>query len=1048
MMRWIVGSSLKHRFIVVAAAVLLTLFGVLQMRESPMDVFPEFAPPRVEIQTICIGLSPEEVEQLVTVPLEQALNGLPELKTMRSKSVPSLSSVLLYFNRGIDEIQIRQLVQERLSGVLSTLPTWASPPYIMPPLSSTARVMKIGITSNKHSMIDLSMIAYWKIRARLLRVPGVANVAIWGERIRMPQVQVDPERMKANGVSLEDAMETTADALDAGILKFSNGAVIGTGGWIETPNQRLGVRHIQPIQRPEDLVNIPIEDKKKADGTPLVLGDVAKMQEGTWPLMGDAVINDGPGLMLIVGKFPWGNTLEVTRGVEAALEELKVGLPDIEIDSTIFRPAGFIEMAIDNLTTSLVIGAILVILVTIIFLYEWRIALITCTAIPISLIVALLAFSYMGITINTMVLAGLVIALGDVVDDAIIDIENIVRRLRQLRSEGYTGSIAPVILNASMEVRSAIVYATLIDVAALIPIFFLEGLSGTFFQPLALAYTLAILGSMLVALTLTPALALLLLSKVSAESRVSPILTSMQNGYEKMLAVIVRGPKPAYALVAIMMVAGVAVTPFLGQSLLPSFKERDFLMHWLTWPDASIGEETRITQRSSVELRAIPGVRNFGAHIGQAMLADEVYGVYFGENWISVDPKVDYDKTRTQIEKVVDGYPGMYRDVQTYLQERMKEVLTGEGHAIITRIYGPNLAGLRQQADEVKKLLDGIPGIKGLHVSLQKEIPQIQVKVDIAKAVQYGIKPGDVRRTAATLVNGEEVGDLFHGGKAYDVNVWSIPKHRSSPLDVANLPIDTPDGGQVRLGDIAEVRIAPAPNQVAREDNSRYINVSADVAEGHALSSVVDEIEDRLERFEFPLGYYAKVLGSYAERQAADARLISYTIAAAVAVFLLLLVSFGSTRLAILSFITLPSALVGGLLAAFFTGGIISLGSLVGFFTVFGIAARNGIMMINHFQHLERYEGVAFGPELVLRGSRERLAPILMTALTTALAVMPLVVSGSIPGNEIEHPLAIIVLSGLVTSTLLNLFVVPSLYLRFGRGKEASSLPAAQPEAA
>ncbi|MBU0499392.1 MAG: efflux RND transporter permease subunit [Gammaproteobacteria bacterium] len=1043
MMRWIVGSSLKHRFIVVAAAALLTLFGVLQMRDSPMDVFPEFAPPRVEIQTICVGLSPEEVEELVTVPLEQALNGLPELKTLRSKSVPGLSSILLYFNRGIDEIKIRQLVQERLSSVLATLPTWAAPPYIMPPLSSTARMMKIGITSDKHSMIDLSMIAYWKIRARLLRVPGVANVAIWGERIRMPQVQVDPARMLTQGVSLNEVMETTADALDAGILKFSNGAIIGTGGWIETPNQRLGVRHIQPIQRAEDLANIPIDDKKKADGTPLVLGDVANLQEGTWPLMGDAVINDGPGLMLIVGKFPWGNTLEVTRGVEAALDELKAGLPDIEIDSTIFRPAGFIEMAIDNLTNAMVIGGILVILVLVAFLYEWRVALITCTAIPLSLIVALLAFSYMGVTINTMILAGLVIALGAVVDDAIIDIENIVRRLRQRRAAGDTTSAAKIMLGASMEVRSAIVYATLIEVAALIPVFFLEGLSGTFFFPLALAYTLAILGSMLVALTLTPALAYILLRNAPLEKRVSPLLTRLQDAYEGLLARIIKTPKPAYAIVGILMAAGVAVLPFLGQTLLPSFKERDFLMHWLTWPDASIGEETRITQLSSVELRAIPGVRNFGAHIGQAMLADEVYGVYFGENWVSVDPKVDYDQTRAAIEKVVEGYPGLYRDVQTYLQERMKEVLTGEGHAIVTRIYGPNLAGLRQQADEVKKLLDGVPGIKGLHVSLQKEIPQIRVKVDIEAAQRHGIKPGDVRRAAATLVNGEEVGDLFHGGRAYDVNVWSIPKLRSSPNDVANLPIDIPDGGQVRLGDIADVRIAPAQNTVMREDNSRYINVSADVAEGHALSTVADEIEDRMERFELPLGYYAKVLGSYAERQAADARLKSYSVAAAVAVFLLLLISFGSTRLATLSFLTLPSALVGGLLAAYFTGGIISLGSLVGFFTVFGIAARNGIMMINHYQHLEREEGETFGPGLVLRGARERLAPILMTALTTALALVPLVISGSIPGNEIEHPLAIIVLSGLVTSTLLNLFVVPSLYLRFGRGME----PVLQPQA-
>jgi CzcA family heavy metal efflux pump len=1033
-MRSIVKSSLRFRYIVLALAVAMIGYGIAQIPNMPVDAFPEFAPPRVEIQTPSLGMTADEVEALVTVPLEQAFNGVDNLDVMRSKSIPDLSSIELLFKPGTDVVAARQLVQERLTTVLTTLPTWAAPPVIIPPVSSTGRVMKIGVSSKELSVMDLSMIAYWTIRARLLGVPGVANVAIWGERVKMPQVQVDPQRMLAHRVSLDQVMEVTADALDVGILYFSSGAVIGTGGYVQTPNQRLDIRHVLAISSPEDLGQVPIADRRRPDGTALRLSDVSDVVWDTWPLFGDAVVNDGPGLMLVVEKFPWANTLDVTHGVEQALQELRPGLPGVEMDPNIFRPADFIQVAVDNLTRALIIGCILVMGVIAAFLFQWRTALISMVAIPLSLMAGALVLYLSGAVINTMILAGFVIAIGVVVDDAIIDVENIMRRLRLARQEGSTQSTASVILEASLEVRQAIVHATLIDAVVVLPVFFIGGLSGAFFQPMALAYGLAVLASMLVALTVTPAMCLLLLAKAPIVHQRQPLVVWLQGVYAKVLTRIVQRPQPVFVGTAVIMVIGVAVLPLLGESLFPHFKERDFLIHWITKPGSSVVEERRIVTRLSKELRAIPGVRNFGSHIGQALLADELNGVNFGENWISIDPDADYEETIAAIEEVVYGYPGLFHNVETYLNERIDEVLSGASQTFVVRIYGPDLRIIHEKAEEVEDSLRGIPGLIDLNVQLQSQVPQIQIEVNLAAAQRYGLKPGDVRRASATLLAGEEVGDIFRDGKAYDVNVWSTPATRQSVSSVRNLLIDTPNGGHVRMGDVADVRIAPAQSVIYRENDSRRIDVGAEVTAGD-LGTVMDAVDDQLEKVQFPLGYHAVILGEFAEREAASTRLSIFAMAAALGVFLILLASFENTRLAILGFLTLPSALVGGLLAVFFTGDVVSLGSLVGFLTVFGIAARNMIMLISHYQHLERQEGEGFGPMLALRGARERLSPILMTALATGLALVPLVATGDIPGHEIEYPMAIVILGGLITSTLLNLFVVPSLYLRFGKSK-------------
>ncbi|MEH2541483.1 MULTISPECIES: efflux RND transporter permease subunit [unclassified Bradyrhizobium] len=1036
MMRLIIGSSLRFRYLVLALGVVLTWFGLARLRDVPVDVFPEFAPPRVEIQTICLGLSSAEVEQLVTVPLENALNGVPNIEVMRSKSVAQLSSILLIFKSGVDEIRARQLVSERMVLASKTLPTWASPPFMMPPLSSTSRIMKIGITSQDKSVMDLSMLAYWTIRQRLLGVPGVANIAIWGEQLKMLQVMVDPKRLAAANVTLDRVQEAVSDALDVGLLRYARGAHIGTGGFVETPNQRFQLRFAAAGVTPETLARVPVT--AQGGKPPLLLSDVADLVYAPQGMIGDAVINDGPGLMLIVEKFPWGNTLAVTRGVEEALERMKPGLPGIEIDTTIFRPATFVEDSISNLSWALLLSCVLVAGIILIFLYEWRTAIVCIVAIPLSLLAAGLVLSMSGASVNTMTLAGFVIALGIVVDDAILDVENIMRRLRLARRGGDTRSTARIILDASLEVRAPIVSATLIVVAAVVPVLFMEGLAGSFFKPLIASYVLAIAASLVLAMTVTPALCLILLRNAQLEGRESPVVVWLLRHYAPLLERVTRTPRMAYIAVAVVTLSGIGVWPLLGHSLLPSFKERDFLMHWVTTPDASLPEMLRITTRASRELRAIPGVRNFGAHIGQAFAADEVVGVNFGENWISISKEADYDKTYAKIEEMVEGYPGLYRDVQTYLKERIREVLTGTGEAIVVRIFGPDLDVLRDKAEEVRAALADVPDLVNLHKELMVEVPHIQVTVKLDEAQRYGLKPGDVRRASASLMSGTEVGDIFIEGRTYDVQVWTAEEFRRSVDSVREMLIDTPTGHRVRLAEVADVDIGPTPNVIKREASSRRIDVQANVR-GRDLGAVASDVRARLQKLTFPLGYYAVLQGEYQELSAARNRLQLLASLALAVIFVLLRQSFDSWRLATLSFLTLPSALVGGVLAAWLAGGVISLGSLIGFLTVLGIAARNGIIMINHFQHLERHEGETFGMGLVLRGASERLRPILMTTGAAGLAIVPLIIFGDLPGHEVEYPMAVVILGGLVTSTLLNLFILPAFYLRFGRGAGQST---------
>ena len=1016
-MRWLVAVSLRNSVVVVALAVLLVVVAIRTLRTTPLDVFPEFAPPLVEVQTEAPGLSTNDVEALVTVPLEAALNGVPGLKTIRSKSVLGLSSVVLILDPTTDVMTSRQMVQERLSRAASTLPTVARPPVMLSPLSSLSRVMKIGLTSTTQSQVELSTLARWTIRPRLMAIPGVANVALWGQRDRQIQVLVDPNRLQAHGVTVDDVVRATGEAVS-----------LQAGGFLDTPNQRLAITHAATVRRASDLEAIVVASR---NGAALRVGDVATVVEGFPQPIGDAVINNGPGLLLIVEKQLGANTLQVTRDVESALEDLKPALAGVEIDPAIFRPATFIEMSLRNLSRALLVGCGLVILVLLVFLADWRTALISSTAIPLSLLAAGLLLHYRGGTLDTMVLAGLVIALGEVVDDAIIDVENIVRRLRLNRNSPNRLSPIRVVLDASMEVRSAVLYGSMIVVVVFVPVFMLDGLAGAFFRPLALSYVLAILASLAVALTVTPALALLLLPK-HLETRESRIVAGLKARYRRLLPVFVDRPRTALVSLAAMLALTGATVPFLGEEFLPHFREYDFLMHWVEKPGTSIEAMRRITERASHELMAVPGVRNFGAHIGRAEVADEVVGPNFTELWISLDPSVDYEVTVAKIQSIVDGYPGLYRDLLTYLRERIKEVLTGASATVVVRVYGPELEQLRAQAQTVRGAIAKVQGVADLTVQAQVVVPKIEVRFDPDRAAAFGLTPGQVRNAAATLLQGKKVGEFYEDQRLFDVAVWGTPDVRRNLDAVRTLQLPVANGGLVPLSSVAHVEVTPTPNEITRENGSRRIDVTSNVR-GRDLGAVARDIQAQIAGLTFPAGYYAEVLGEYAARQASSTRLQLLGIAAVAAIFLILMADFGSARVASLVFVTLPFALVGAIVATFLTGAVLSLGSLVGLVTVIGISARNGIMLVSHYRHLEQSEGVPFGRELIVRGSEERLAPILMTALATGLALVPIVIGGSRAGYEIEHPLAVVILGGLATSTLLNLFIVPALYLKYGR---------------
>ncbi|HXV62280.1 MAG TPA: efflux RND transporter permease subunit, partial [Vicinamibacteria bacterium] len=813
-----IHSSMRLRLVVLAAAALVMVFGFTTMDSMPLDALPEFSRPYVEVQTEALGLSADEVEAMITTPLEaDMLNGTPWVEEVRSQSIPGLSSIVLVFKKGTDLMRARQMVQERLTQIFA-LPSVSKPPVMINPRSSASRVMEIGLSSESLSLIEMSVLARWTIVPRLMGLPGVANVSIWGQRQRQLQVQVDPEKLREKGITLMQIISTSGNALWSSPLSFLEASTPGTGGWIDTPNQRLGVRHLLPITTAEDLAKVTVDG-----ATSMRLGDVATVVEDHQPLIGDAIVKDEPSLMLVVDKFPWANTTEVTEEVEIALADLSPGLTGLEMDSTLFRPATFLELAMNNFATALLIGAALALVVLFLFLSHWRGALIAGIAVFASAMAALTVLYLRGAELNLMVFAGLMLALSAVVDDAIVGVDAISRRLREARTNGNGGSRASLIAEAAIESRGPLFYATVILVLVVLPVFFLEGLSGAFLQPLVLSYLLALLASMLVALTVTPALSVMF-SQSKGDSPASQTLGTIYDGLFSWAA---KTPRMAFIAVLVMACGFLALPVVRQETLLPALKETDLVVRFQGNPSASHPAMNRITRLAGRELRAIPGVRNVSAHVGRAIMSDQRTNVDGAELWVSIDPTVDYDATVSAVKEVVAGYPGLSREVLTYLQAKFREELSGTGESLVVRVYGEDMGIIRQKANEVRDIMASIDGIVDPTVQFPREMPILEIEVDLEKAKPYGLKPGDVRRAATSIVSGVEVGALFEEQKVFEVVVQGVPNTRHSLTSIQNLLVDTPSGGHVRLQDVADVRIVPGPAVIHRDAVARRMDVTA-----------------------------------------------------------------------------------------------------------------------------------------------------------------------------------------------------------------------------
>jgi len=1032
MMRRLINYSLRLRVLMTVAAAGILVAGFTQLREAQVDLHPEFTPTYVEVQTEALGLSAAEVEQLITVPLEaDLLNGVAWLDDIRSESVPGLSSITLVFEPGTSLYRARQVVQERIAQAAVALPGVSKPPQMLQPVSSTSRTMMIGLSSKTLSLIDISQLARWTIKPRLMGVEGVANVSSFGHRERQLQVQIDPKQLNDKGVGLLEVVEATGNALWVSPLSFLEASTPGTGGFIETDTQRLGIQHVSPIVSADDLAQVAIGDKNG-----LALGDVAEVVEDHQPLIGDALLNNGPGIVLVVEKLPGAHTVEVTKGVEEALDVLRPGLKGLDIDTSLFRPADYIKTAKSNISTALIAAALLLAALLAFAFYHWRAALVSAATIVVSVTAAALVLHLRGETFNSMVLTGLAIALGVVIDDAITGTERVTRRLREASpgsgvSPENQKPVASTILEATLEVRSSMIYALVFVLLPVVPVFFMGDLFGAFGHPLAISYALALAISMVTALMLTPALSLLLLNR-TATARESPLLTALAGRYEAVLGRLLRTPKPAVLTAGVLALVGLVALPSVRWSQLPELKERDFLIELEAAPGTSLQRMKQITQVVSSQLRAVTGVRNVASHVGRAITSDKVVNVNESDLWVSIDPDADYGKTVSALKTVVAGRNGgLDMDVLTYTAARLKNVKSGADAPIVVRVYGNEHELLAAKAQEVGAALGGIKGIKDLQVELPVEEPTLEVEVDLEKAQKFGVKPGDVRRAAAYLLAGVEVGQLFYDQKIFEVVVWGAPHTRQDEGAVRGLLIDTPSGGQVRLEEVADVRRVNTPNVVEREGAFRRIDMSANVS-GRSRGAVAADVEKAIKGMEFPLEFRAELLGTYADKKAAENRLLWLGALAALGMILLLQAAFGSWRLGVLFALALLVALVGGVLAALAGGGTVTVGSAVGLLTVLGIAVRNGILLIRRYQHLERSEGEAFGLPLVLRGARDRLAPTLMTALSTALVFLPVVILGDRPGYEVLHPMGIVILGGLITATLVNVFVTPGIYLNFG----------------
>jgi len=1023
MLTALVRHSIRHRGVVIGLALALVVYGAGVVAHARLDVFPEFAPPQVSIQTEAPGLSPEQVEVLVTKPLEDAINGVEGIAAVRSQSIQGLSVITAVLAEQEDIYRARQALAERLVEATGRLPATVEPPVLTPLTSSSSTVLVVGVTSTTRSLMEQRSFVDWVMRPRLLATPGVSKVAVFGGEVRELQIQLDPERLRLYGVGVGEVAEAARQATG-----------VRGAGVLDNANQRITVRAEGQAVTPAALAQAAVRER---NGSVLRLADLGRVVEAPATRFGEGGVQGRRGLVIVISAQLGANTKVVAERAEAALARLEPTMraQGLVLHPDIFRPSEFIDLALRNIVTSLLLGAVLVAVVLLIFLSDVGAAAISLTAIPLSLLAALIVLDRLGFGINTLTLGGLAIALGEVVDDAIIDVENIARRLRQNRLADAPRSAARVVLEASLEVRRSVVYATFVVALVFVPVLTLSGVQGALFRPLGLAYILAIMASLLVALTVTPALTLLLLGGGEHRSLESPALAWLKTRYARALGWLADRPGSVAAAAALVCLGAVATLPFFGATFLPEFREGHYLVHMSAVPGTSLDESFRLGSRVTAALEHDPRVRSVAQRIGRAELSEDTWGTHYTEFEVDLVPLTGKSAETVQddLRRALAAFPGVNFAIRGFLAERIEETLTGSTAELVVRVYGDDLDSLDVAARRVAEMLGRIPGAIDVQYDPPPVAPDVTVRLRLDELPLYGLRPDEVLATLETATRGSRVAQTFEGNRATDVVVTLLPERRVRPEDLDRLPVTSASGRQVELGQIADIARTTGRSVIAHVGARRVQTVTANVR-GRDPESVTRDLEATLGRASvLPTDVYAEVGGTGTAQRAARRELLRDSLLAAAGIVMLLWVAFGEASRLLLVLANLPFALVGGVLAVFATGGLLSLGSLVGFVTLFGIATRNAVMLISHYEHLVAVEGAAWGRTTAIRGALERLGPILMTALVTALGLLPLALGSGDPGREIEGPMAIVILGGLMTSTALSLFVLPTLALRFGR---------------
>ncbi|MDI3211277.1 efflux RND transporter permease subunit [Arthrobacter sp. AL12] len=1029
MFGWITRFSLQFRILVLALAAGLITFGVINVPRMAVDTMPEFAPAQVEIQTEALGLSAVEVEQLITAPMEaDLLNGVAWLDEIRSKSVPGMSSIELVFEPGTDLLRARQLVAERMTQA-HALPNVSSPPLIMQPMSSTSRVLMVRLNSKQLSGIEMSVLARWKVKPRLIGIPGVANVSIWGQREQQLQVEVTPTQLRDRGITLEQIIKTTGNAVWVSPLSFLEASTPGTGGFVESPSQRLGIQHVLPIRTPADLAKVSVEDATQ----PMLLGDIAQVKEDHQPLIGDAVVGQDAGLMLVVEKFPGTSTVDVTRDVEAALKDMEPGLTGITIDTSVFRPATAVQDTVDGLGIALLLSLLIAVALFWLLFRSWRVAVIALVALTATVMTAAVVLYAQDATLNITIMLGILLGVSVIVGDVVEDVQAQRRRPLTTVATETDATLRSRITNVTRGIRTPLFHASLIMLVALIPTLFVTGVGGSFFQPLFWSLALALAAGLLVGLSVTPVLAQMLLPRDTATRPESP--TAGRAGAYFGRALDSARSRRALSLVAVAVIGvlGLAAGSQLiaNRPLIPTLPDRTLLVQWDSAAGTSTDEVRRVASKASDELRALPGVSGVGGHIGRAISSDQVVGNNSAELWVSIAADADFSATEQAVRDVVQGYPGIAHNVSNYSQQEVGDVRSSMEPGFAVRVYGTDMPILREKAEEVRQALANISGVQNPTVKAAAMTPIVEVEVNLEAAQRVGIKPGDARRAAATLMQGIIVGNLFEQQKVFEVVVRGALSVRDDLTSIRELLLDTPSGGHVQLGEIAAVRMVPNEVVIEHDSTSRRIDVVADVT-GRPLADVQRDIEAAIKQIQFPLEYHAEIPAKYSELRAADTVVLWLAAAALVGILLLLQTAVRSWKLALALFLSLPAALAGAAVAAWIGASSVSWLSLTAMAAVLGIAARNAVLLSARADELWRSAPQTSRAEVVMAAARDRVSPVLKSALITVLILIPPALLGGSVGQALVVPMLLIIAGGLITTTLVGLLVFPLLTLWFG----------------